>query len=160
MADLVLWDPRFFGVRPDVVLKGGAIAWAALGDPHASIPTPQPVLQRPSFADATGADHAVSFVAPAALEDGLADRLGLRRRLEAIRPTRDVGKAQMVNNDVLPRIEVDPETFTIRVDGDVVEPAPATELPLAQLYSLCSPPPPDRPPRPTAPHDPPTPTRR
>ena len=136
MADLVLWDPRFFGVRPDVVLKGGAIAWAALGDPNASIPTPQPVLQRPSFADATGADHAVSFVAPAALEDGLADRLGLRRRLEAIRPTRDVGKAQMVNNDVLPRIEVDPETFTIRVDGDVVEPAPATELPLAQLYSL------------------------
>ena len=136
LADLVLWDPRFFGVRPDVVMKGGAIAWAALGDPNASIPTPQPVLQRPSFADATGADHAVSFVAPAALEDGLADRLGLRRRLEPIRPTRDVGKAQMVNNDALPRIEVDPETFTIRVDGDVVEPAPATELPLAQLYSL------------------------
>ncbi|MCC2313807.1 urease subunit alpha [Cellulomonas xiejunii] len=136
MADLVLWDPRFFGVRPDVVVKGGSIAWAALGDPNASIPTPQPVLMRPSFADATGADVSVSFVAPAALDDGLADRLGLRRRLEAIRPTRDVGKAQMVNNDVLPRIEVDPETFTIRVDGDVVEPAPADVLPLAQLYSL------------------------
>ncbi|MBO3088747.1 urease subunit alpha [Cellulomonas dongxiuzhuiae] len=136
LADLVLWDPRFFGVRPDVVVKGGAIAWAALGDPNASIPTPQPVLMRPSFADATGADVSVSFVAPAALEDGLADRLGLRRRLEAVRPTRDVGKAQMVNNDVLPRIEVDPETFTIRIDGDVVEPAPADVLPLAQLYSL------------------------
>ncbi|SFK17531.1 urease subunit alpha [Cellulomonas sp. KH9] len=136
MADLVLWDPRFFGVRPDVVVKGGSIAWAALGDPNASIPTPQPVLMRPSFADATGADVSVSFVAPAALEDGLADRLGLRRHLEAIRPTRDVGKAQMVNNDVLPRIEVDPETFTIRVDGDVVEPAPADVLPLAQLYSM------------------------
>jgi len=136
LADLVLWDPRFFGVRPDVVLKGGAIAWAALGDPNASIPTPQPVLQRPSFADATGADHSVSFVAPAALDDGLADRLGLRRRLEGVRPTRDVGKAQMVNNDALPSIEVDPETFTIRVDGDVVEPAPADVLPLAQLYSL------------------------
>ncbi|MBD7917276.1 urease subunit alpha [Cellulomonas sp. Sa3CUA2] len=136
LADLVLWDARFFGVRPDVVVKGGAIAWAALGDPNASIPTPQPVLMRPSFADATGADVSVSFVAPAALDDGLADRLGLRRRLEAVRPTRDVGKAQMVNNDVLPRIEVDPETFTIRIDGDVVEPAPADVLPLAQLYSL------------------------
>lgn len=136
LADLVLWDPRFFGVRPDVVVKGGAIAWAALGDPNASIPTPQPVLLRPSFADATGADLSVSFVSPAALDDGLADRLGLRRRLASVRPTRDVGKAQMVNNDALPRIEVDPETFTIRVDGDVVEPAPADVLPLAQLYSL------------------------
>ncbi|MBO0901240.1 urease subunit alpha [Cellulomonas sp. zg-ZUI22] len=136
LADLVLWDPRFFGVRPDVVVKGGSIAWAALGDPNASIPTPQPVLMRPSFADATGADVSVSFVAPAALDDGLAGRLGLRRRLEAIRPTRDVGKAQMVNNDALPRIEVDPETFTIRIDGDVVEPAPADVLPLAQLYSM------------------------
>jgi len=136
MADLVLWDPRFFGVRPDVVVKGGSIAWAALGDPNASIPTPQPVLMRPSFADATGADHAVSFVAPAALDDGLADRLGLRRRLEAVRPTRDVGKAQMVNNDAVPRIEVDPETFTIRIDGDAVEPVPAADLPLTQLYSL------------------------
>ena len=136
LADLVLWDPRFFGVRPDVVLKGGSIAWAALGDPNASIPTPQPVLMRPSFADATGADVSVSFVAPAALDDGLAERLGLRRRLEGVRPTRDVGKAQMVNNDTLPRIEVDPETFTIRIDGDVVEPAPADVLPLAQLYSL------------------------
>ena len=136
LADLVLWDPRFFGVRPDVVVKGGAIAWAALGDPNASIPTPQPVLMRPAFADATGADVSVSFVAPAALDDGLADRLGLRRSLVGIRPTRDVGKAQMVNNDALPRIEVDPETFTIRVDGDVVEPAPADSLPLTQLYSL------------------------
>ncbi len=136
LADLVLWDPRFFGVRPDVVLKGGAIAWAALGDPNASIPTPQPVLQRPSFADATGADVSVSFVAPAALDDGLADRLGLARRLVGVKPTRDVGKAQMVNNDALPRIDVDPETFTIRIDGDVVEPAPATDLPLTQLYSL------------------------
>lgn len=136
LADLVLWDPRFFGVRPDVVVKGGSIAWAALGDPNASIPTPQPVLMRPSFADATGADHAVTFVAPAALDDGLADRLGLRRRLLGVRPTRDVGKAQMVNNDALPRIDVDPETFTIRIDGEVVEPSPADVLPLTQLYSL------------------------
>jgi urease subunit alpha len=136
LADLVLWDPAFFGVRPSVVLKGGAIAWGALGDPNASIPTPQPVLMRPSFGDAVGADLSLSFVSPAALDDGLADRLGLRRGLAAVADTRGVGKAQMVNNDALPAIEVDPETFTIRVDGEVVEPAPAESLPMAQLYSL------------------------
>ena len=119
-----------------MVIKGGAIAWAALGDPNASIPTPQPVLMRPAFGDATGADHSVSFVAPAALDDGLADRLGLRRRLLAVRPTRAVGKAQMRNNDALPAIDIDPETFAIAIDGEQVEPAPADRLPLAQLYSM------------------------
>jgi urease subunit alpha len=138
LADLVLWDPRFFGWRPDVVLKGGAIVYAALGDPNASIPTPQPVLMRPALvAEAgAGADRAVTFVAPAALESGLGERLGLRRRLEGVRPTRDVTKADMVNNDATPRIEVDPESFAIRVEGELVEPAPAAELPLAQRYSL------------------------
>jgi urease subunit alpha len=136
LADLVLWDPRFFGIRPELVIKGGAMVRAALGDPNASIPTPQPVLMRPTLVDADGSDHAVSFVAPAALEDGLAGRLGLSRRLVAVTATRDVGKAEMVNNSALPRIDVDPETFAITVDGDLVEPAPATELPLAQLYSM------------------------
>ncbi|MDR6863809.1 urease subunit alpha [Phycicoccus sp. 3266] len=138
LADLVLWDPKFFGWRPDVVVKGGAIVYAALGDPNASIPTPQPVLMRPALVaeGGAGADRSVTFVAPAALEDGLADRLGLRRQLEAVRPTRDVTKADMVNNDATPRIEVDPESFAIRVEGELVEPAPATELPLAQRYSL------------------------
>ncbi len=136
MADLVLWDPKFFGIRPSLVIKGGTIAWAALGDPNASIPTPQPVLLRPAFGDAIASDLAVTFVAPAALEAGLAEQLGLSRRLEAVRPTREVGKAQMRNNDVLPQIQIDPETFAITVDGDPVEPAPATELPLAQLYSM------------------------
>jgi urease subunit alpha len=136
LADLVLWDPRFFGVRPDVVLKGGVIAWAALGDPNASIPTPQPVLMRPAFGDALAADTSLAFVAPAAIEDGLADRLGLRRRLAPVAPTRDVGKADMRNNDALPRIDIEPETFAIRIDGDLVEPAPAVRLPLAQLYSM------------------------
>ena len=117
------------------MIKGGALVWGALGDPNASIPTPQPVLMRPTLVDQDGADHAVTFVAPAALEDGLAERLGLRRRLMAVRPTRDVGKAQMVNNDALPRIDVDPETFAIQIDGELVVPSPATELPLAQLYS-------------------------
>jgi urease subunit alpha len=136
LADLVLWDPAFFGVRPSVVLKGGAIAWGALGDPNASIPTPQPVLMRPSFGDAIGAELSYSFVAPAAIDDGLAARLGLRRALAPVKDTRGVGKAQMINNDVLPRIDIDPETFTIAVDGDVVEPAPAESLPMAQLYSM------------------------
>ena len=135
MADLVLWDPRFFGIRPDVVMKSGALVWGALGDPNASIPTPQPVLMRPTLVD-DGSPHAVTFVSPAALEDGVEERLGLRRSLAPVRPTREVGKAQMVNNTYLPRIDIDPETFAIDVDGERVEPAPATELPLAQLYCL------------------------
>jgi urease subunit alpha len=139
LADLVLWDPRFFGIRPAVVIKGGALVWGALGDPNASIPTPQPVLMRHTLidpADGAGADHAVTFVSPAAIADGLGERLGLRRRLAPLSPTRDIGKADMINNDALPDIQVDPETFAITIDGELVVPAPATELPLAQLYSM------------------------
>lgn len=136
MADLVLWDPKFFGIRPSLVIKGGSIAWAALGDPNASIPTPQPVLQRPAFGDAIAPHTSVSFVSPAALDDGLEERLGLRRRLLPLRPTRDIGKSDMKRNDVLPRIEIRPDTFDIDIDGERVVPAPATELPLAQLYSM------------------------
>ncbi|NGN94860.1 urease subunit alpha [Nocardioides sp. KC13] len=135
MADLVLWDPRFFGIRPEVVMKAGTLVWGALGDPNASIPTPQPVLMRPTLVG-PGADHAVSFVAPAALAAGLAERLGLRRRLVGIEPTREIGKAQMVNNSATPDIRIEPETFRIHVDGELIEPAPATELPLTQLYSM------------------------
>jgi len=136
LADLVLWEPKFFGVRPAVVLKGGGIVVGALGDPNASIPTPQPVLMRPAFAAAVGAELSMSFVAPAAIENGLATRLGLRRQLLPVAPTREVGKAQMINNDVLPDIDINPETFAIKVDGELIEPAPAAVLPLAQLYSL------------------------
>ena len=136
LADLVLWDPRFFGFRPSVVIKGGGLVWGALGDPNASIPTPQPVLMRPSFADAIGGSLSVSFVAPAALEAGIEDRLGLTRRLLPLASTRAVGKADMRNNDALPRIDIQPDTFDITIDGDRVEPAPAARLPLAQLYQL------------------------
>lgn len=136
LADLVLWDPRFFGFRPSVVVKGGGLVWGALGDPNASIPTPQPVLMRPSFADAIGGSLSVSFVAPAALDAGLEERLGLTRRLLPLRSTREVGKADMRNNDALPRIDIRPDTFDISIDGDRVEPAPAARLPLAQLYQL------------------------
>jgi urease subunit alpha len=138
LADLVLWDPKFFGWRPDLVIKGGSIVYAALGDPNASIPTPQPVLLRPALVaeGGAGADVSLTFVAPVALEDGLGDRLRLRRDLQAVRPTRDVTKAQMRNNTSTPAIEVDPESFAIRIDGELVEPSPAAELPLAQRYSL------------------------
>ena len=132
----MLWDPRFFGVRPAVVIKGGAIAWAALGDPNASIPTPQPVLMRPSFGDATGADLSVSFVAPAALDDGLADRLGLRRRLVGGAPHPRGRQGPDDQQRRAARIDIDPETFAIAIDGERVEPAPADRLPLAQLYSM------------------------
>lgn len=136
LADLTVWDPRFFGIRPSTVIKGGSIAWGALGDPNASIPTPQPILQRPTFGDITAADHSVSYVSPAALEDGLTGRLGLRRAVRALEPTRDIGKEHMRNNDALPDIRVRPDTFEISIDGQQVEQQPAQTLPLAQFYSM------------------------
>jgi urease subunit alpha len=138
LADLVLWQPAFFGVRPSIVLKGGMIAWAAMGDSNASIPTPQPVAPRPMFGAAavTTATTSVHFVAPAAVQGGLAGRLAVRRRLVEVRDTRALGKADMPMNDALPHIAVDPETFTVRIDGEVVEPAPAEVLPMAQRYFL------------------------
>jgi urease subunit alpha len=138
LADLVLWEPAFFGVRPHAVVKGGMIAWAAMGDANASIPTPQPVLPRPMFGAAPAAAAATSlhFVAPQAIEDGLADRIAVNRRLVPVGNVRAVGKAQMPLNDAQPRIEVDPDTFTVRIDGEVWAEQPATELPMAQRYFL------------------------
>ncbi|HJT90971.1 MAG TPA: urease subunit alpha [Mycobacterium sp.] len=138
LADLVLWEPAFFGVRPHAVLKGGMIAWAAMGDANASIPTPQPVLPRPMFgaAPAAAASTSVHFVSPQAVEDGLADRLAVNRRLAAVKDVRKIGKADMPLNDALPHIEVDPDTFTVRIDGEVWQEQPATELPMAQRYFL------------------------
>jgi urease subunit alpha len=138
LADLVLWHPAFFGVRPHIVLKGGFAAWAAMGDANASIPTPQPVLPRPMWGayGVTPARTSVSFVARAALEDGLPDRLRLVRELVPVADVSGRGKADMVNNDALPEIKVDPDTFTVRIDGDVVEAAPAPSLPMTQRYFL------------------------
>jgi urease subunit alpha len=138
LADLVLWEPAFFGVRPHAVIKGGMIAWAAMGDANASIPTPQPVLPRPMFGalPAAAAATSVHFVSPQAIEDGLANRLNVNRRLVAVGDVRGMGKADMPLNDALPRIEVDPDTFTVRIDGDVWAEQPATELPMAQRYFL------------------------
>jgi urease subunit alpha len=138
LADLVLWEPAFFGVRPHAVIKGGMIAWAAMGDANASIPTPQPVLPRPMFgaSPVAAAATSVAFVAPAAVDDGLADRLAVRRRLLAVADVRRRTKADLPENDALPDITVDPDTFTVRIDGEVVEADPATELPMAQRYFL------------------------
>ena len=138
LADLVLWEPAFFGVRPHAVVKGGMIAWAAMGDANASIPTPQPVLPRPMFgaAPVAAAATSVHFVSSHALDDGLADRLAVNRRLVAIKDTRSVAKSDMPRNDALPRIEVDPDTFTVRIDGQVADEQPAAELPMAQRYFL------------------------
>jgi urease subunit alpha len=138
LADLVLWEPAFFGVRPHAVIKGGMIAWAAMGDANASIPTPQPVLPRPMFgaSPAAAAATSVHFVAPQAIEDGLADRLAVNRRLVAVGDVRMVGKADMPLNEAVPRIEVDPDTFTVHIDGEVWEEQPAVELPMAQRYFL------------------------
>ncbi len=136
LADLVLWDPAYFGVRPHTVLKGGMIAWAQMGDANASIPTPQPVLPRPMWGATAAPATSLYFVSPAAIEDGLAGRLDVRRRLVPVRDTRRLGKADMPLNDALPEIRVDPDTFTVTIDGDEVEPAPAASLPMAQRYFL------------------------
>ena len=139
LADLVLWEPAFFGVRPHAVLKGGMIAWAAMGDANASIPTPQPVLPRPMFgaAPAAAAATSVHFVSPQAIEDGLADRLAVNRQTGRGRATSaSVGKAADAAQRRQPRIEVDPDTFTVRIDGEVWQEQPATELPMAQRYFL------------------------
>ncbi|MDJ0362701.1 urease subunit alpha [Rhodococcus sp. H29-C3] len=138
MADLVLWDPAFFGIRPWAVIKSGAIVAAPLGDPNGAVPNPQPVLTRPTLpAEAASAAHlATTFVSQAALDDGLADRLGLTRKLAAVRPTRNIGKASMPNNTTLPKLDIDPETFAISIDGELVRPKPVDVVPLAQRYTM------------------------
>jgi urease subunit alpha len=139
LADLVLWDPRFFGVRAHVVIKGGVVAWAQMGDANASIPTPQPVLPRPMFGAVprVAAAASLTFVAPIALaSDELAERLALGSRLVPVRDTRDLSKADLPQNDATPDVRVDPDTFAVTIDGELVEAAPATVLPMAQRYFL------------------------
>jgi urease subunit alpha len=137
LADLVLWKPAFFGVKPSIVLKGGSIAAAAMGDPNASIPTPQPVHYRPMFAAfGGGLASSVTFVSDAALRSGRLDALKLAKPLHAVRGTRALGKADMIHNDCRPRIEVDPETYEVRADGELLVCEPAAVLPMAQRYIL------------------------
>jgi urease subunit alpha len=138
LADLVIWKPAFFGVKPDLVLKCGTIAAALMGDPNASIPTPQPVHYRPMFGAFGRAltAGAVSFVSTAAFEGEIGHRLDLKRSILPVTGTRGLTKAAMVHNDACPHIEVDPETYEVRADGDLLTCEPARELPLAQRYFL------------------------
>jgi urease subunit alpha len=139
LADLVLWHPAFFGIRPSTVFKGGMVALAAVGDPNASVPTPQPVLPRPGFSvhSPAAASTSVAFVSQAALDAGIADRLTrVQRPLVAIQNVRGRTKADLPENTALPRIEVDPDTYSVRIDGELIEHEPATELPMTQRYFL------------------------
>ncbi len=138
LADIVLWRPAFFGVKPSLIVKGGFIVAAPMGDPNASIPTPQPVHYRPMFGAFGGALAAtcLTFVSKAALNSGALDALGLRRMLAAVLNTRAIGKRDLIHNDSLPKIEVDPQTYEVRADGVLLTCDPAQVLPLAQRYFL------------------------
>ena len=138
LADLVLWKPAFFGAKPSLIIKGGMIAAAPMGDPNASIPTPQPVHYRPMFGALGGAREATSmtFVSQAAFRAGLAGMLGLRSLIGVAKGCRKVTKASMIHNDYTPRMEVDPQTYEVRADGELLVCEPAEVLPLAQRYFL------------------------
>ncbi|MCB1900045.1 MAG: urease subunit alpha, partial [Rhodocyclaceae bacterium] len=137
LADLVLWKPAFFGVKPSLIVKGGMIAAAAMGDPNASIPTPQPVHYRSMFGSfGGGLRTAVTFVSQAALANGSLGSLGLAKPLVAVKNVRSVRKTDMVHNGWLPTLEVDPETYEVRADGELLTCQPASELPMAQRYFL------------------------
>jgi len=138
LADLVMWSPAFFGVKPEMILKAGTIAMAPMGDPNASIPTPQPVHYRPMFGGFGRAMQAsaITFVSGVALERDLAGQLGLNRMLLPVRNTRNISKKDMVLNDALPRIQIDPETYEVRADGELLICEPAQTLPMAQRYFL------------------------
>ncbi|MEJ7901844.1 MAG: urease subunit alpha [Thermomicrobiales bacterium] len=136
LADLVLWEQKFFGVRPKLVLKGGLIAWAAMGDANASIPTPQPVFMRPMYAARIPHATSVTFVSRAAHDSGIGDKLGLHTPTVAVRNARAIGKEDMIHNHARPDIRVDPETYEVRANGELLTTEPSTELPLARTYFL------------------------
>jgi urease subunit alpha len=138
LADLVLWKPAFFGVKPEIVVKGGFIAWSVMGDSNASIPTPQPVLYRPMFGAFGRAmcSTSVTFVSCAAFTGGIKQRLGLEKTVVPVAHCRDIGKGDMIHNDARPNIEVDPETYEVRADGELLTCEPAKVLPMAQRYFL------------------------
>jgi urease subunit alpha len=138
LADLVLWKPAFFGIKPSMIIKGGMIVAAPMGDPNASIPTPQPVHYRPMFGAFGGALHrtSVSFVSKAFIDAGSASAFGLQKQPVAVSNCRRVTKADMIHNTYQPHMEVDPETYEVRADGELLTCEPADVLPLAQRYSL------------------------
>ena len=136
LADLVLWKPGYFGSKPEMIIKGGTIAWSQMGDPNASIPTPQPVKMRPMFGATSNNRHSFAFVSKAAADDGIKAKFGLKKEVEGVIGCRDLSKADMVLNDSTPSMEVDPETFEVRADGELLICDPADKIPLAQKYFL------------------------
>jgi urease subunit alpha len=137
-ADLVLWKPAFFGVKPSLILKGGFIAAAAMGDPNASIPTPQPVHYRPMFGSFGAAMHrgSLTFLSQAAVMGGIQDVLNLHKQIATVKGCRGVGKQHMVHNAYLPAMQIDPQTYEVRADGVLLTCEPATSLPMTQRYFL------------------------
>jgi urease subunit alpha len=137
-ADVVIWRPAFFGVKPSMILKGGQIAWALMGDANASIPTPQPVHGRPMFASFGGALHSSSltFVSQAAFKLGMSKKYGLQKQVVAVKNIRKIRKTHMHLNSYMPHMEVDPETYEVRADGELLRCEAATTLPMAQRYFL------------------------
>jgi urease subunit alpha len=138
IADIVVWTPQFFGIKPKLLIKGGFIAYALMGDPNASIPTPEPVYYRPMFGAFGAAKYSTSFTftSKLAIRRGLARKLGLRKKLLPVRNCRKIGKRNMVHNNLTPKIEIDPETYVVKVDGQIATTEPATKLSLARLYNL------------------------
>lgn len=138
LADIVIWSRSFFGVKPDMILKGGSIAHAQMGDPNASIPTPQPVFGRPMFASygKSLTQSSITFVSQAAFDKGLHQQLGLQKRIEPVKNCRNIGKKDMIRNNATPRIEVDPDTYKVTVDGELAVCEPVSVLPMAQRYFL------------------------
>lgn len=137
MADLVLWKPHSFGAKPEMIVKGGQISWSQMGDPNASIPTPQPVKMRPMFgAYATQKGRSMAFVSKAAADAGVGERFGLEKTVAPVTGCRTVSKRDMILNDALPKMEVNPETFEVKADGELLTCEPLDKIPLAQKYFL------------------------
>jgi len=138
IADIVVWTPQFFGIKPKLVIKGGFISYSLMGDPNASIPTPEPVYYRPMFGALGLAKYStsVTFTSKIAIKKGLAKKLGLKKKLLPVKNCRKIGKKDMVFNNLTPSIEIDPETYVVKVDGKVVTSEPASKLSLARLYNL------------------------
>ncbi|HEU4984719.1 MAG TPA: amidohydrolase family protein, partial [Nitrososphaera sp.] len=138
IADIVVWTPQFFGIKPKMVLKGGFIAYSLMGDPNASIPTPEPVYYRPMFGSMGSARYSTSFTftSKLAIKNGVGKKLGLKKKMLPVKNCRNIGKQNMRYNDLAPEISVDPETYEVRVNGKVATSEPARSLSMARLYNL------------------------
>ena len=138
LADIVIWTPQFFGIKPKLIIKGGFIAYSLMGDPNASIPTPEPVYYRPMFGAIGKANYStsVTFTSKNAIRNGIKKKLGLKKKLLPVKNCRNISKKDMVYNNLIPKIEIDPETYVVKVDGNVATTEAAQKLSLSRLYNL------------------------